>query len=108
MPLFLVKAASTSSSAFFIEAAAKTVMDLSCAAAVWAATIVGAAEMTMAAASAARTVLFSTRVLQSSDAHKQSAADRVIRKSRRYDCLENHRSRLIRRAHGPPHVAQGS
>src|ERR1700732_3576367 len=60
MPLCLVKAASMSSRAFFIEAAAKTVIDLSCAC-----TANGTTAIAIVAAKAARMdFLVSTTVLQ--------------------------------------------
>ena len=83
MPLCLVKAASTSSSAFFIDAAAKTVMDLSCA---WAAS--GTAAMAIAAAKAARMAfLVSTTVLQQLSARQLCAPDQHMIRESRYDRL---------------------
>ena len=81
MPLCLVKAASTSSSAFFIEAAAKTVMDLSCA--------VGGErrrrQSTTVAATAARMAfLVSTTVLQQAIA-RASCARRTKHMTRESD-----------------------
>src|SRR5580658_910545 len=71
MPVFLVKAASTSSSAFFIEAAANTVMDWSCACAACG----NIANARMAANAAKIELVLGTTVLQSIAARQRCAPD---------------------------------